>query len=165
MIPSDIKREHILGALAEIDRTGVLAGRQSKKFAILHDGKKYPPKYVLSLAAKQATGVDLPPRFFAGGNEANHFLMERGFRVVALDENGPALNAPMKPPRERTARTGRATPASSHNERCADCKIAVESLLRSMYGGVEKNPRIETSTNPEDYQDSHLYFSRCRFGG
>ena len=157
MIPNEIKRGHVLAALVDIDQSGVLVGRQLKKFAILHDGKKYPPKYVLSLAAKQATGVDLPSSSFGGGNEANHFLKDLGFQVVALDGRATPLVVTRSQPKKRPVRARKVTSASSHNERCADCKIAVESLLRSLYGSVEKNPRIEASTNPEDYRDSALH--------
>jgi hypothetical protein len=59
MIPNNIKSEHILAALAEIDRNGIPPGRQATKFVLVCEGRKYPPKYVLSLAARHATGTQL----------------------------------------------------------------------------------------------------------
>lgn len=69
MIPKDvITKQHILDAIAEIDRNGVPAMRQAKGFDLVHNGKTYPPKYVLSLAAKHGTGRELDPAEFSGGD-------------------------------------------------------------------------------------------------
>jgi 5-methylcytosine-specific restriction protein A len=50
MIPHNITREHILQAILHIDKYGVPDNRKSKKFALLFEGKQYPPKYVVALA-------------------------------------------------------------------------------------------------------------------
>jgi hypothetical protein len=48
MIPALIQREHVDRAMDEIDRTGVPPGRDSRKFFISRNEKRYPPKYVIS---------------------------------------------------------------------------------------------------------------------
>ena len=46
------------------------------KYAVLYDGKRYPPKYILS----QVTG--LPTYWFSGGWETNRVFIDLGFQVV-----------------------------------------------------------------------------------
>ena len=48
MIPSNIKKKHVLRAICEIDADGVSNGRDSRKFKLAYRGKLYPPKYVIS---------------------------------------------------------------------------------------------------------------------
>jgi len=84
MIPQNIKKEYILKALEEIDRTGVPEGRSSRKFVLGHEGKRYPPKYVLSLANKYANGKELDSEEFSGGTESNSFLGNLGFDIKDL---------------------------------------------------------------------------------
>jgi len=52
MINKNIHKEDVLKALAFIESKGVPANRHSKKFDLSCNGKLYPPKYVLSIAAK-----------------------------------------------------------------------------------------------------------------
>lgn len=81
MIPhkDQITREHVFSALAEIDKNGVPDHRLAKGFDLVHDGKKYPPKYVVSLAGKYAIGEEL--HGFKGGAETNAFLRSLGFEI------------------------------------------------------------------------------------
>ena len=157
MIPRTIEKDHIIAALAEIDRDGIPPVRQAAKFVVLYEGKKYPPKYVLSLAAKYALGTQLSPSSFGGGSEANAFLCERGFEVLLA--NGGIGTPPViaKPSKKVTANNKTSPSVFSHNERCSDCKDAVEALLKAIYGTVERNPKIEASTTPEDYMQFPLY--------
>jgi hypothetical protein len=72
MIPTDkIEKQHILAAIADIDATGVPAGRNSKSFDLVYNGNTYPPKLVVSLAVKHATGSELDPSAFIGGSPTN----------------------------------------------------------------------------------------------
>ncbi len=81
MIPRNITREHILDAMAEIDAQGVLPHRHSTRYAVLHEGRLYPPKYVISVANRYANGEELPAVQFNGGAETNGFLALRGFEI------------------------------------------------------------------------------------
>jgi len=89
MIDKSIQRKHIEWALAFIDTNGVPPKRKSTKFNILNNGLLYPPKYTLSLAAEQATGKEMKPSDFNGGNEANEFLHKLGFTIV--DKYGQSI--------------------------------------------------------------------------
>ena len=81
MVKKEVIKQHILQALNEIDRIGVPKRRQATKFNLYHDGKSYPPKYVLSLATKYATGQELEASDFSGGDETNNFLSSLGFTI------------------------------------------------------------------------------------
>ena len=62
-----ISPENIQQAIDEINRDGVRSGRQSSTYDVLVDSKRYPPKYLLSLAHKYATGQELDHNQFEGG--------------------------------------------------------------------------------------------------
>ncbi len=61
----------------------------AQKFALIYDGRRYPPKKVISIA----TGV--PVSEFSGGRQSNEYLKSRGFEIIAIDHeaSGP-LDAP-----------------------------------------------------------------------
>lgn len=82
MIPRGIGRQHVEAAIQEIDRNGTPTERESTKFDLICGGKRYPPKYALSLAGKFATGTALDPSQFSGGSETNEFLKSLGFEIV-----------------------------------------------------------------------------------
>jgi hypothetical protein len=143
MIPPNIRREHILLAIQEIDIHGVLPSRASSKYNLRFDGKTYPPKYVISLANKFANGKELNPQEFSGGQETNGFLKQRGFQV----EGGASPRSRPDPPKQEAA----------HNERCPACKATVKRMLAAIYGGVEERYAVSVSTNVEDYRRSPWY--------
>lgn len=152
MVPNEITRQHILAVMREIDRNGVPAGREGKRFQLLYKGKRYPPKYVISLASKYATGQKLSPSEFSGGQESNGFLAALGFNVVAdrpSDTATPRLSAKRDKPFVSTIKR--------HDERCPGCKATVGALLKKLYGKVEMNYKFEAGTRPEDFIGTPCY--------
>lgn len=85
MIPRRITRDHVLAAMARIDIDGIPADRRSRSFDVLHEGRVYPPKFLLSIAHEIATGQPLPSGVFTGGSETNGYLRRLGFTVVRRD--------------------------------------------------------------------------------
>jgi len=81
MIPKNIKREHILKALKEIDETGIPDKRASRKYNLEYQGKYYPVKLVISLAHKYVTGEELALSQF-NAIEAVNYLKKLGFNIV-----------------------------------------------------------------------------------
>ena len=81
MLDKRVDRQNVLQALTFIDKNGVPKRRNSTKFTLHQDNKVYPPKYVLSIATKIATGKELEPEEFSGGDETNSFLMSLGFTI------------------------------------------------------------------------------------
>ena len=57
-------------------------------FAVVHVGKRYPPKKIISIA----TGV--PVDSFSGGHQSNTYLTALGFEIVRLEHNGSLKLAP-----------------------------------------------------------------------
>ncbi|MEM1875105.1 MAG: hypothetical protein QXP51_05895 [Candidatus Hadarchaeales archaeon] len=75
-----ISREHVLKVLEKIDR-GEIKIPERRKFRtayILHNGNKYPPKYVLEKAAEEA-GLKIGPEDFIT-DEAANFLKKTWIR-------------------------------------------------------------------------------------
>ncbi len=87
MIPQNITRDHVVQALQEIDTTTIPSSRQSVDFDVVHAGKKYPPKYVISIAHKHAYGAELASDEFSP-NDASTFLKKLGFDIVKRPKPG-----------------------------------------------------------------------------
>lgn len=84
-----LTKEHVLAALAQIDSEGVPADARSTTYDLRHNGKPYPPKYVLSLAVGAATGEPLDRSMFTGGEESACFkvLRDRGFEIHKREQD------------------------------------------------------------------------------
>lgn len=148
MIPSNIHKKHVLSAIKEIIKKGIPKGRGSTKFVLLYKGKKYPPKYVLSLANKFANRGLLDSKSFSGGQETNNFLGKLGFTVQELASEAEST---------KISKRSAIAKGKRHNERCPECKKAIESLLKKIYGSVKVNPKISISTDIKDYRALPAY--------
>ena len=80
-----VQREHVEKALADLD-TGVSpAGfRDSTTYDVIHQGRPYPPKQLIALALKHATGRVVTGDDFGGGEGTACFrrLRELGFLIT-----------------------------------------------------------------------------------
>ena len=151
MIPGNIRTEHILKAIQEIEKVGVRGGRSSRKFLLGVEGKEYPPKYVISLANKYANGKELNPEEFTGGNESNEFLRRLGF-TIRLAKGMDST----KKPGERHVKEYEPR-GYSHNERCPKCKETVHAMLKQIYGRVDRGHKFEVGATPEAFRDTPYY--------
>jgi 5-methylcytosine-specific restriction protein B len=88
-----ITADHVRLALAEIDRDGIPPNAQSTGYDLIEAGRRYPPKLVFSLAAKQATGHELDRGFFSGGEKSQAFkvLQKLGFEISSKDLIAPLV--------------------------------------------------------------------------
>ena len=146
MIPHEIKTEHVLAAIAEIKATGIPCVRNSKGYVVIYAGERYPPKYVVSLAAKHALGRELRPTEFSGGLETNNFLRKLGFEIVTARVAGDDSTKPKPAIGDKSGR--------AHNERCRECKATVSALLQRLYGAVEVAKRFPIGAMPEALKES-----------
>lgn len=82
MIPPNILREHVEKAIQEIDSLegDLPSRRESVNYDVMYKGKRYPPKYVISLANKYANGSELPSNEF-DAIDAKTFLPTLGFEI------------------------------------------------------------------------------------
>ncbi len=71
----------------------ILFHRHSVKWSVLHEGLRYPPKYVLSIANIHADGKEWPPDKFSGGDESNEFVSHLGFEIIS--KSSRALDYPI----------------------------------------------------------------------
>lgn len=84
-LPSaEITKEHILDAISRIDAGEENPFADSTKFDVLHEGRRYPPKAVVGVAATLATGHRYGPEDFSGGEKSACFrvLELHGFEIV-----------------------------------------------------------------------------------
>ncbi len=155
MIPKNIKREHILKAIEDIEKRkyNIPKNRKSTKFYLRVNGKTYPPKYVISLANKYANGEFLDSKKFEGGKETNNFLKKLGFEVIDREtlkkENASNIHIRRNKKKENK---------SMHKgERCPYCKETIKKLLEKAYGKVYVNYKFKISVSPEDFKQSKYY--------
>lgn len=148
MIPRVIQPEHVNAAMDEIDRDGVPAARDSRKFFVWRGGKKYPPKYVISIACRIATGKDLDPATFNGGAETNNALQKLGFSIGPHDL-GATGTCRSTEPRSIKMVAPSGTPSANHNERCPECKNRVELMLKKLYQTVIRNAEVSIPATPD----------------
>ena len=81
-----IKKQNIIDALKYIDEKGVPFHNQSTKYELVSDdGKRYPPKYVIAVAAHIANGSEISTEYFHG-DEARRFLAGQGFTIETKDQ-------------------------------------------------------------------------------
>jgi len=85
MIPPGITAEHVRRAMQEFDlKTVEHRFADSTRYDLLVDGRRYPPKAILGLAARHVTGRTLTPDDFSGGEGSSCFRVLRrlGFEIV-----------------------------------------------------------------------------------
>lgn len=81
-----ISKQDIADALKYIDEKGVPFHNQSTKYELVtEDGKKYPPKYVIAVAAHIATGEEVSTEGF-NAVEAKFYLQRQGFNIEVKQE-------------------------------------------------------------------------------
>lgn len=81
MIPEELTDNHFKLATAEIDRDGVPGQRNSRHYDLILNGRKYPPKYVISLATRYATGQEHSSEDF-NAVEAKNYFENRGYKII-----------------------------------------------------------------------------------
>jgi 5-methylcytosine-specific restriction enzyme B len=83
----DVEAIDVTKAIEEIDQKGVPASAESTIYDLIYKGKRYPPKLVLSLAAKHATGKEFDRTMFSGGIDSPAFELLRslGFDIERKD--------------------------------------------------------------------------------
>jgi hypothetical protein len=83
-LPENITRDHLLQAIEQVDQQGIPSVAKSQFYDLLHNGRRYPPKLIVSWANKFANGEILDRNSFSGGKDTPCFnLLEgRGFLIV-----------------------------------------------------------------------------------
>ena len=79
-----IKREHIVHAIADLEAHASHDFGESTDYDLLYEGRVYPPKAVFGIAGRYALGRTLKPEHFTGGEGSVCFrvLEEEGFPIT-----------------------------------------------------------------------------------
>ncbi len=81
-----ISDENIQKAFKYIDANGVPGQNKSTKYElVLEDGRKYPPKYVIAVAANIATGKEIKTDDY-NAVEAKNYFEQRGYIIESKQE-------------------------------------------------------------------------------
>ncbi len=88
-LPTNITKEHIIKAIEKIDLEGIPSDGQSKYYDLEYNGKKYPPKLIVSYANIYANGLELDRNSFNGGENTTAFklLEKEGFNIIQKNIN------------------------------------------------------------------------------
>ena len=92
-IPPGITKEHVIQAIELYERGASHPFEDSIKYDVVWDGRRFPPKALLGIAAGVATGNQLRPEDFKGGEGSKCFRVLRslGFEVsLKPGFDGPA---------------------------------------------------------------------------
>lgn len=89
MIPEKLTEKHFEEATIYIDLNGTPADRASVHYDVIINGKIYPPKYLISIANKIATGKEYPANAF-NAVEAKNYFLRRGYNLI--DRRLEAIN-------------------------------------------------------------------------
>src|SRR4051794_14872232 len=91
-IPDGITRDDVLQAIDDYDAGTVdHRFRASLLYDLVYDGKRYPPKALVGLAARRLRGRPLEPNEFSAGEDSRCFatLRNLGFVVEKKSPNLP----------------------------------------------------------------------------
>jgi 5-methylcytosine-specific restriction protein A len=83
-LPAAIPAESLRDAIADLESGVKHAFAESTKYDVICNGKRFPPKAVVGIAAKRVTGKDYVPYDFTGGIGSKCFrlLIDAGFDIV-----------------------------------------------------------------------------------
>lgn len=83
-LPDGITRDHLLAAIRQFDDGVDHRFADSTGYDVLFEGRRYPTKAIVGLAARLLTGDDLGPEDFSGGRASKCFgvLQRCGFEIV-----------------------------------------------------------------------------------
>ncbi|MRG44262.1 DUF3578 domain-containing protein [Chitinophaga sp. SYP-B3965] len=83
-LPKNITKNHLLDAIAKIDKEGIPVNGDSRYYDVIYKGKAYPPKLIVSYANLFANGSILDRDTFEGGlgTECFKLLEMNGFEIM-----------------------------------------------------------------------------------
>ena len=82
----NIKKEHILKAIARVDIEKVPKGRNYRKWALRYNNENYPCKLVVSWAHEVLTGQEIDTRNFSFTTDtAKAKLKDLGFEIIRVN--------------------------------------------------------------------------------
>jgi len=92
----NITRESIVKAIKEVDDNPEIQRHQSSTYDVLYNGKRYPPKTLISIAYESINGEHLDHISFNGGlnTECFNVIESLGFKIGSKDRKNYFLFSP-----------------------------------------------------------------------
>lgn len=149
-----IRAEHVLAALKDLDRGARHPFHDSTGYDLVNRGRGYPPKAVLGLAAKHASGITLGPKDFSGGKSSACFRVLRG----AGFEIAPKPGAQAAEQREQEAEqeiVQRTDIGPTRKEQLIQARRG-QGVFRKNLRKVERSCRVTGVRQPEHLRASHI---------
>lgn len=95
-LPDQLSRECIIAAMRAYDEGVRHQFSESRLYDVVFEGRSYPPKAIVGIAASNMTGVEFSPEDFSGGIKSKcvKLLTDQGFQIVEknLGNEQPAIS-------------------------------------------------------------------------
>jgi 5-methylcytosine-specific restriction protein A len=90
-LPNSIPRDVIVESVLAFDGGAHHRFGQSTFYDLYFEGRRYPPKAIVGMAARAVTGRDYGPNDFSGGLDSKCFkiLWDAGFEIIFKTDNQP----------------------------------------------------------------------------
>ena len=144
MIP-DVSREVLLEVMSRFDREARnlpewqrWEDKENHKFAIEHEGRRYPVKWVVRTATAFAD--------FGGGREANSYVEQRGFNVVRLREGFESLQDALEAVLSDYAQARSSEPFGNQSEMYRQFRRLEQPF--SKCDPVDSRPHLQVKASP-----------------
>lgn len=91
---SKLNRDDLIKSIKYIDEFGTEGFGASQFYDVLYEGKRYPPKAIFGIAAKNILGRILSPAEFKGGENTFCFdtIKKNGFEIISKNSNTEKRN-------------------------------------------------------------------------
>lgn len=92
-LPDHLPRKYIIEAIHAYDAGIAHQFKPARLYEVEFEGRRYPSKAIVGIAATLMTGVEFTPADFSGGVKSKcvRLLTEQGFRIIhGPEENDPA---------------------------------------------------------------------------
>ena len=100
-LPDRLSRESIIAAIRAYDAGMKHEFAESRLYDVLFEGRGYPPRAIVGIAAGYMTGTSFTPQDFSGGvkSKSVRLLTEQGFEILRKGESdSDAIYADEVPP-------------------------------------------------------------------
>ena len=147
MIPSDLEEKHFLEAASHIDREGVPFPRRSVHYDLVLGGNRYPPKYIISLANRFASGIDYPSNKFNAVEAVNYF---RVHKYQVIDRRQSVASVILSEDEDSAFPEGKEN-YRRHRKRERNTKIAIKAKENRML----KSGRLQCDVCSFDFKETY----------
>lgn len=98
-LPDRLSRESIIEAIRAYDAGVAHQFKAARLYEVEFEGRRYPSKAIVGIAASMVTGFEFTPADFSGGIKSKcvKLLMDQGFRIIEDHKGGVAADDSLFP--------------------------------------------------------------------